>query len=140
MHPAIAEAERLYRELPHGRRPTRLHVHLVAKLAHWRSATPTHRALARAARCSRRTVVRGLARLRDLGLLSWAQRTVCGRGFAVRVSNRYSFIPKPLESIRIPCSAELAHLPTQAIVAVLRKAEARVMAAWEARRLPAYRG
>ncbi len=137
MHPAIAEAERLYRTLPHGRRPTRLHVHLIAKLACWRSATPTHRALARAARCSRGTVLNALRRLRALGLLSWQARTVCGRGFAVRISNRYSFSPKPLESIRIQCGAVFEHTPpAPSLAAQLRASEARAMAAWANRRRP----
>ena len=137
MRPAIAEAERLYRMLPYGQRPTRTHLHVLAKLAHWRTSTPTHRALARAAGCARRTVIRALDRLRALGLLSWQPRTVTGRGFAIRVSNRYSFGATSLSPIRIPCSAELAQPPgAPALAAALRASEARVMAAWANRRRP----
>jgi len=134
MHPTLAAAERLYRTLPVGHRPTRMHLHVLAKLAHWRSSTPTHRALARAARCSRRTVLRALGRLRSLGLLSWQPRTITGRGFAVRVANRYSFAATSLLPIRIPCSAGLSHPPAAAALAdALRASEARVAAAWRDR-------
>ena len=136
MHPTLTAAERLYRTLPHGQRPTRLHVHILAKLAHWRSQTPTHRALARAARCSRRTVLRALERLRALGLLSWRQRTICGRGFAVRVANLYALgRATSLSPIRIQSCATLSHPPAApAIAAALRASEARVAAAWAARK------
>ncbi|MDA8251107.1 MAG: GntR family transcriptional regulator [Rhodospirillales bacterium] len=136
MHPTLATADRLARTLPPGQRPTRLHVHILAKLLHWRSATPTHRGLARAAGCSRRTVLRALARLSALGLLSWQPRVVCGRGWAVRIANAYSFGAAPrAESIRIQCCAELSHPPAAPSLAAVRQArEARFAAAWAVRR------
>lgn len=136
MHPTLAAADRLARTLPPGQRPTRLHIHILAKLCHWRSSTPTHRALARAAGCSRRTVLRALARLRALGLLTWQPRTICGRGWAVRIANAYRVGCAPREeSIRILCRADLSHPGAPAdLAAALRASEARAAAAWAARR------
>ena len=136
MHPTLAAADRLARTLPPGQRPTRLHVHILAKLCHWRSATPTHRALARAAGCCRRTVLRALARLRALGLLTWRRRAVCGRGWAVRVSNAYAVgRAQELKPIRIQCSADLSHpAAAPSLAAALRASEARAAAAWANRR------
>lgn len=109
-HDWLARVRHAADTLPHGERPTELHVRIAAKLAYWRDRTPTHRRLARAARCSRRTVVNALARLRDLGLLSWANRTLCGSGVAVRLSNAYVFSAATgLESIRILTRAKFAH-------------------------------
>ena len=136
MHPTIAAAERLARTLPTGQRPTRLHTHILAKLCHWRSATPTHRALARAAGCSRRTVLRALARLRALGLLIWRARVVVGRGFAVRVANAYAFgAVQEQIPIRIQSCADLSHPADAPSLAAVRQArEARFAAAWAGRR------
>ena len=68
---------------------TRLHVHVAAKLAYWRKADVRHRELARAARCSVRTVRRALARLHALGLLSWTRRVLSVRGWRAQVANQY---------------------------------------------------
>ncbi|CAB4137797.1 hypothetical protein UFOVP326_86 [uncultured Caudovirales phage] len=92
----LARVESAWREratTPDGRRLTRLHVHIAAKLAYWRSTTPRHRALARAARCSTRTVRRALDRLRALELLSWTRRVVRGVGWRAQVSNAYRLAP-----------------------------------------------
>ncbi|MDA8249433.1 MAG: hypothetical protein M0Z28_09650 [Rhodospirillales bacterium] len=154
MHPTLATADRLARTLPPGQRPTRLHIHILAKLLHWRSATPTHRALARAAGCCRRTVLRALARLRALGLLTWRARVICGRGWAVRGANAYVLgapisltrsadvlIESPPVAaqeqipIRIQCSADLSHpAAAPSLAAALRASEARAAAAWANRR------
>ena len=139
MHPTLATADRLARTLPPGQRPTRLHIHILAKLLHWRSATPTHRAL---------------ARLRALGLLTWRARVICGRGWAVRGANAYVLgapisltrsadvlIESPPVAaqeqipIRIQCSADLSHpAAAPSLAAALRASEARAAAAWANRR------
>ena len=74
------------------RRLTRLHVHVAAKLAFWRSPSPRHGALARAANCSKRTVRRAMALLHALGLLSWTRRVVSISGWRANVSNSYQFL------------------------------------------------
>lgn len=135
---------------PGGQPLTRLHVHIAAKLAFWRSANPKHRSLARAARCSTRTVRRALARLAALGLLSWTRRVVCCRGWRAQVANSYSVGASPSLSpclpIRISCSASLSPPGSQApaeqsiaaaraaLAAVSRAGEARMLAVWSARR------
>lgn len=68
---------------------TRLHVHVAAKLAWWRKPDVRHRELARAARCSTRTVRRALARLHALGLLSWTRRVLAVRGWRAQIANHY---------------------------------------------------
>jgi DNA-binding transcriptional MocR family regulator len=129
--------------LPFGQRPTDTHVRVAAKLAFWRSANVSHRSLSRAAKCSRRTVIRALARLRALGLLDWTARTVCGRGWTARIANAYHFAPKPLsstslESIKIQCSANLSlpsRQPPGAGLAEVAQRRLSVLAeAWRARK------
>jgi DNA-binding transcriptional MocR family regulator len=73
----LATVQRARDTLPHGQRPTDLHTRVAAMLAYWRgSRHPTHRQLARAARTTRRTVQRALARFLILGLLGWDVRKV----------------------------------------------------------------
>jgi hypothetical protein len=74
-----------FRLLPHGKRPTALHLVICRQLARWSNAWPSHGQLARAASCSVRTVQNALRRFRDLGLVSWEQRWIPGR----QLSNRY---------------------------------------------------
>ena len=88
----IAAVERAWREratTPDGKCLTRLHVHVAAKLAFWRKPAARHRELARAARCSTRTVRRALGRLHALGLLSWTRRVLATRGWRAQIANLY---------------------------------------------------
>ena len=57
------------RSLPHGQRPTDLHIRVAFLLARWQHPSPCHARLARAAHCHRNSVLNALHRLRDLGLL-----------------------------------------------------------------------
>jgi hypothetical protein len=129
--------------LPFGQRPTDLHVRVAAKLAFWRSAHPSHRSLARAAKCSRRTVRRALARLRDLGLMTWCRRVLVGRGWRARIANGYVFSSRPLsstslKSIKILSSATLSPSGTQppsaGLAEVAERRRAVLAAAWRARK------
>lgn len=122
--------------LPHGQRPTEMHIRIAAKLAFWRSRTPTHRAIARAARCSRGTVLNALSRLRTLGLLSWSARVVCGRGWAVRVANAYDFRAAVGQiTIRIHSNINIVQPRSGPATAIdQRAAEGRVMRDWMARK------
>jgi DNA-binding transcriptional MocR family regulator len=129
--------------LPFGQRPTDLHVRVAAKLAFWRNAHPSHRSLARAAKCSRRTVRRALARLSALGLLSWTRRVLVGRGWRARIANGYAFSSMPLsstslKSIKIPCSATLSPSGTQppsaGLAEVAQRRRAVLEAAWRTRK------
>jgi hypothetical protein len=91
--------------LPHGQRPTDTHVRVAAKLSGWRARFPRHRQLAHAARCSVRTVRRALARLHELGLLSWARTVLTGPGWRAQIANDYAPLSsKPLsyQSLRTP--------------------------------------
>lgn len=72
-----------------GRRLTRLHVHIAAKLAFWRTPQCRQRALARAAGCSVRTVRRALHLLNALSLLGWTKIILRGNTWRVRVMNAY---------------------------------------------------
>jgi DNA-binding transcriptional MocR family regulator len=94
--------------IKHGDRPTDLHVTIARKLAFWRGRAPSHQELANAAHTSRRTVIRALARLRELGLLTWTRRVVCGKGWRAQVSNAYDFTSKPLSYLRLRTSAMLS--------------------------------
>jgi hypothetical protein len=78
--------------LPHGQRPTDTHVRVAAKLSGWRARFPRHRQLAHAARCSVRTVRRALARLHDLGLLSWTRTVLAGPGWRAQIANDYALL------------------------------------------------
>jgi predicted ArsR family transcriptional regulator len=128
--------------MPYGQRPTDTHCRIAAKLAFWRSANVTHRAIARAAKCSARTVRRALARLRTLGLLAWTRRVVVGRGWRAQIANRYTIVPKPLssaslESIRIQCSVSLSASRTSTSAGLAEVAKQRLTAlteAWRARK------
>ena len=64
------------RSLPHGQRPTDLHIRVVFLLARWQNASPSHAKLARAAHCHRNSVLNALHRLRDLGLLTWERQFI----------------------------------------------------------------
>jgi DNA-binding transcriptional MocR family regulator len=90
------------RLLPHGTRPTRLHVRIARTMARWSSPTPSHRKLARAASCCVRTVQNALGRLRRLGLLRWQSRFETLRTGTWRRSNRYLFNAFCLLSIEPP--------------------------------------
>jgi hypothetical protein len=81
------------RSLPHGQRPTDLHIRVMFVLARWQHASPCHAKLARAAHCHRNSVLNALHRLRDLGLLTWERQFVrlCG-GHRAQVANRYLFV------------------------------------------------
>lgn len=105
----LAKVEASRRCLPYGERPTDLHVRIAAKLAFWRgSCWPSHAQLARAAGCSPETVENALKRLRGLGLLQWASRSIRGVGWVRRLSNAYAPAHcKPLKPIRIYYSATL---------------------------------
>jgi hypothetical protein len=89
---AAHRALHLRRTLPHGQRPTDLHVRIAFALARWSNASPCHAKLARAAGCHRNSVANALRRLRGLGLLSWEPRFIRLRGGHVaQVSNAYRF-------------------------------------------------
>ena len=94
---------------PAGKRLTRLHVHIAAKLAFWRSATCRQRSLARAAGCCTRTVQRALAVLPGLGLLSWTRRVLACRGWRAQVASAYTLLScKPLAFQVMRSSASLS--------------------------------
>lgn len=80
------------RTLPHGQRPTDLHVRVMFVLARWQSSSPCHAKLARAAHCHRNSVLNALHRLRCLGLLSWERQYRQLRGWRIQVANRYLFV------------------------------------------------
>ena len=91
----MARVEATYaakRTLPLALRLTRNHVHVAAKLAFWRSASPRMRDLARAARLSISTVKRALARLRGNGLLSWTRRVLYCRGWRAMIASAYALL------------------------------------------------
>lgn len=78
MFPALAQrvaalhmAQLLHRDLPHGVRPTALHVKVFFRLASFHTDHPSHRQLANAAGCVERSVRNALRRFRDIGLLLW---------------------------------------------------------------------
>jgi hypothetical protein len=80
------------RSLPHGQRPTDLHVRVMFLLARWQHASPSHAKLARAAHCHRNSVLNALHRLRDLGLLTWEKQFQRVRGWHLQTANRYVFV------------------------------------------------
>ena len=85
-------AVRARRTLPHGQRPTDLHIRVAFVLARWQDASPSHAKLARAAHCHRNSVLTALHRLRELGLLSWERQFARLRGgYVAQVANRYLF-------------------------------------------------
>jgi hypothetical protein len=89
------------RLLPHGQRPTDLHIRVVFLLARWQNASPPHAKLARAAHCHRNSVLNALHRLRDLGLLAWERQFVRLRGgWVAQVANRYLFVSNALPPAR----------------------------------------
>jgi hypothetical protein len=89
------------RSLPHGQRPTDLHIRVMFILARWQHASPPHAKLARAAHCHRNSVLNALCRLRDLGLLAWKRQFVRLRGgWVAQVANRYRFESNPLPPVR----------------------------------------
>lgn len=126
-----------WRDLPHGQRPTRLHLYIAKILAGWGAGrSPRHGQLARACCCSTRTVQRALARLHALGLLSWTRRVVRGPGWRAQISNAYQLLsPKPLSFLRVFTSATLSGpAPVVPAAGLTAASEARVLAAWRARR------
>ena len=80
------------RSLPHGQRPTDLHIRVMFVLARWQSSSPCHAKLARAAHCHRNSVLNALHRLRDLGLLTWERQFTRVHGWRLQVANRYLFV------------------------------------------------
>ena len=82
--------------LPHGQRPTDLHIRVMFLLARWQHASPPHGKLARAAHCHRNSVLNALHRLRELGLLAWEKQfTRIGGGWRLQTANRYLFVSNP---------------------------------------------
>ena len=120
--------------LPHGRRPTDTHVKVAAKLAFWRGGHPSHRVLARACKCDRKTVQRALARLEALGLLAHAPRYACGPGWRRRLSNAYFDTGVRGRPIIIHCSPILPTPSAPALAAQLDASRERATRAWEVRR------
>lgn len=89
---AAYRAVQARRTLPHGQRPTDLHVRIAFLLARWQNDSPPHAKLARAAHCHRNSVANALRRLRDLGVLTWEKRFIRLRGGHIaQASNRYLF-------------------------------------------------
>ena len=89
------------RSLPHGQRPTDLHIRIAFILARWQHASPAHAKLARAAHCHRSTVLNALHRLRDLGLIAWERQTQVVHGWRIQTANRYLFVSNlPLPPVR----------------------------------------
>jgi hypothetical protein len=81
-----------YRTLPHGERPTRLHLRIARLMARWQHPCPSHGKLARAARCVVRTVQNALNRFRRLGMLGWTRQGATMRsGRKLQLPNRYRF-------------------------------------------------
>jgi hypothetical protein len=80
------------RSLPHGQRPTDLHIRVVFLLARWQHASPCHAKLARAAHCHRNSVGNALHRLRGLGLLTWERQFTRVHGWRLQIANRYLFV------------------------------------------------
>ena len=81
------------RILPHGERPTLLHVRIARQLARWSSSAPSHAKLARAVGCCVRTVQNALNRYRALGLLDWRhQRRLTRWSGWRRLANAYLFV------------------------------------------------
>jgi hypothetical protein len=88
------------RTLPHGQRPTDLHVRVMFLLARWQDASPPHAKLAKAAHCHRNSVLNALHRLRSLGLLTWAPQFIQRHGWRLRTANRYAFTSNALPAPR----------------------------------------
>ena len=89
------------RSLPHGQRPTDLHIRVAFLLARWQDSSPAHAKLARAAHCHRNSVFNALHRLRDLGLLTWERQFVRLRGpWCRQTANRYLFVSNSLPPAR----------------------------------------
>jgi len=117
-----------------ARKLTRLHVHIGYLLHGWRSRCPTHRKLAQAAKCSIRTVQRALSRLHELGLLSWTRRVLACVGFRAQIANAYHLLShEPLSYLTLRTQSSVSLSPS--VSAEFRqRQEARIMAAWQARR------
>lgn len=82
-----------HRTLPHGERPTRLHVDVARAVARSPHAMPSHVRIARRAGVCVRTVGNALRRLRGLGLIAWSgQVRHLPSGEIRRLPNRYRFI------------------------------------------------
>jgi hypothetical protein len=88
------------RSLPHGQRPTDLHIRVVFLLARWQNASPPHAKLARAAHCHRNSVANALYRLRDLGLLTWERQFTRLHGWRIQIANHYLFVSNTLPPAR----------------------------------------
>ena len=117
--------------LPHGTRPTRLHVRIARLMARWQHPCPSHGRLARAAGCCIRTVGNALSRLRDLGMLTWRHQGATMRsGRRLQITNRYLFkapfslfaVPRTVrsESTKSP-NLQVGKLPAEALQALREK-------------------
>ena len=102
------------RSLPHGQRPTDLHIRVVFLLARWQHASPAHAKLARAAHCHRNSVLNALHRLRDLGLLTWERQFTRVHGWRLQIANRYLFVSNlalpPARAVEVKKGKKLASL------------------------------
>jgi hypothetical protein len=99
------------RLLPHGQRPTRLHLRVARLLARWQHPCPSHGKLARAAGCCVRTVQNALGRFRDLGMLKWQHQGATMRsGRRLQLPNRYLFMASCL---LFPARAKEGRVKTQ---------------------------
>ena len=117
------------------RQVTRLHVHIGYVLSGWRTGIPKHRQIAFAAGCCVRSVVRALARLHALGLLSWTRRVVACRGWRAQTANSYALLsPKPLSVSVIQSSASLSPSAAGTLAVIAATRAASLAAAWSARR------
>jgi MarR-like DNA-binding transcriptional regulator SgrR of sgrS sRNA len=119
---------------------TRLEVHIGYKLAAWKNPCPTHAQLAKAAGCDERTVRRALAKMRELGLLTWSRQVVVLHGWRAQIANRYELLSsKPISYLCFNrsdiLSASGAAQAAQADLArVAQASQARILAAWQAKR------
>jgi hypothetical protein len=110
-----------------GKRLTRLHVHVAAKLAFWRGSQCRQKALARAANCDVRTVRRALHLLNALSLLGWTKITLAGKGWRVRVCNVYHLgVKEILKRVFFTSACLSAGVETE----MFQKARRRVLKAW----------
>ncbi len=89
---AAYRAVQARRTLPHGQRPTDLHVRIMFLLARWQHPCPAHAKLARASHCHRNSVLNALHRLRSLGLIDWVSQFTRLHGWRIRIANRYLFV------------------------------------------------
>ena len=112
----LSQARRL---LPHGIRPTDLHVRIGQLLANWNGKPPTQQRLADAAGCHVNTVKKALNRMRDLDMLGWSSQYIRGR----QIANRYRF-----NASFDPC----------AVAVPIKKAKVITNTSWSSKIVPLY--